>query len=267
VVRNAAAALSAAAAEGLQARGVGVSAGERRLVEDLSIQFGAGEFVAVLGRNGSGKTLTLHTLAGLRPPATGSVWFHGRPIEEPRRRVIARSLGLLAQDREEGLTTTVIESVLIGRHPHLSLLQWESAADHHIAERALQRVELVGFTDRSTDTLSGGEQRRAAIAALLTQEPQFYLLDEPTNHLDPHHQIAVLGLFAQLARAGNTIIASLHDPTLAARFATQALLLHGDGRWSAGPVERELTARALGELYLTPIVELESHGHRVFVSG
>jgi iron complex transport system ATP-binding protein len=126
---------------------------------------------------------------------------------------------------------------------------------------------MLGCATRRTDTLSGGEQRRVAVAALLAQQPGIFLLDEPTNHLDPHHQLVVLGLFRELARAGRTVITTLHDPTLAARFADRVLLLFGDGRWAAGPVASTLTAAALSELYLAPIIELGQDGRRVFVSA
>jgi len=119
---------------------------------------------------------------------------------------------------------------------------------------------------RRTDTLSGGEQRRVAVAALLAQQPAVFLLDEPTNHLDPHHQLVVLGLFRELARAGRTVITTLHDPTLAARFADRVLLLHGDGRWTLGPVGEALTEASLSDLYLAPMMELDKDGRRVFVS-
>jgi iron complex transport system ATP-binding protein len=87
------------------------------------------------------------------------------------------------------------------------------------------------------------------------------------NHLDPHHQLAVLTLFRQLASAGNTVITTLHDPTLAARFADRVLLLFGDGRWSLGPVATALTAATLSELYLAPMLELGADGRRVFVTA
>jgi iron complex transport system ATP-binding protein len=251
----------------LEARSLVIRAGERRLVSELTLEFAAGEFIVVLGLNGSGKTLTLHTLAGLRAAAEGSVWLAGTPIERLARRAIARRLGVLTQDTEEGFTTSVLESVLISRHPHLKPLEWEGADDRRIAASALERVGLAELAHRGTDTLSGGERRRAAIAALLAQDPQILLLDEPTNHLDPHHQLAVLELFHGLARAGRTVVATLHDATLAARFADRALLLFGDGRWRAGAAAELLNAKLLGELYLTPMLELEVQGRKVFVSA
>lgn len=250
----------------LAAVGLAVRAGTRELLRDLTAAFTRAELVAILGRNGSGKTLTLHTLAGLRPAAAGEVRLGGTPIGQLARREVALRLGVLTQDLEEAFVTTALESVLIGRHPHLKLWQWESAQDERLSREALAAVDLGEFAARRTNTLSGGEQRRVALAALLAQQPQVFLLDEPTNHLDPHHQLAVLRLFAALSRAGRTVITTLHDPTLAARFADRVLLLFGDGRWSLGPA-RELSAAALSELYLAPMIELSQDGRRVFVSA
>ncbi|HEX5459798.1 MAG TPA: ABC transporter ATP-binding protein [Steroidobacteraceae bacterium] len=251
----------------LAARNVEVSVGSRRLVTGLSLEFRPGEFVAVLGRNGSGKTLTLHTLAGLRRPQAGEVLLDGQAMESLSRRTVALRLGLLAQDVEESFVTTALEAVLVGRHPHLKLWQWESAEDERIARTALAAVDLDDFAGRRTDTLSGGELRRVAVAALLAQEPAVFLLDEPSNHLDPAHQLGTLGLFRELCASGKTVIATLHDPTVAARFADRVVLLHGDGRWAAGAAAELLTAETLSELYLSPMLELEKDGRRIFVNA
>ena len=254
-------------APGLAAADVRISVAARELVRGLSVQFAPGEVVAILGRNGSGKTLTLHTLAGLRMPDGGEVLLDGTPIPELSRRAVALRLGLLPQDLEDAFVTSALAMVLIGRHPHLSLWQWETAADEQLAREALAAVDMAAFAERRTDTLSGGEQRRVAVAALLAQQPATFLLDEPTNHLDPHHQLAVLKLFRRLADSGSTIITTLHDPTLAARFADRVLLLHGDGRWTLGPVSTALTTQTLSDLYLTPMLELGDNGRRVFVTA
>ena len=255
------------ARRGLAAAGVSIRAGERELVRELSVEFVPGEVLVILGRNGSGKTLTLHTLAGLRAPAAGGVVLDGAPLTQLSRRAVALRLGLLPQDLEDSFVNTALETVLIGRHPHLALWQWETAEDERLAREALAAVDLAGCAGRRTDTLSGGEQRRVAVAALLAQQPAIFLLDEPTNHLDPHHQLAVLTLFRALADAGRTVVTTLHDPTLAARFADRVLLLFGDGRWSLGPVATTLTAASLSELYAAPMIELGRDGRRVFVSA
>jgi iron complex transport system ATP-binding protein len=250
----------------LSADAIDVLAGRRALVEGLTLEAQAGEIVAVLGRNGTGKTLTLHTLAGLRPPRSGSVRAGAAPIGALPRRSVARHIGVLFQDLDIGLSSTAFDAVLLGRYPHLAAWQWETDADRRIAREALERVGLAALASRQMNTLSGGEQRRVALAALLAQSPQVFALDEPTNHLDPHHQLAVFRVLRELAGSGRTVIATLHDPTLAARFADRALLLYGDGRWKLGPVGEVLTEEILSELYLTPFACGTVRGHRVFVS-
>jgi iron complex transport system ATP-binding protein len=253
-------------AAALSIRGLDVAAGNRTLVRGLTLDVRAGEIIAVLGRNGAGKTLTLHTFAGLRAFAAGNVCVAGQPIRPLSRRALARNIGMLFQDIDVGLSTTALDAVLIGRYPHLAPWQWQSESDRGIAREALERVGLQGFENRETESLSGGEQRRLALATLLAQEPRVFVLDEPTNHLDPHHQIAVFKLLRELADAGRSIIATVHDPTLASRYADRALLLFGDGRWLAGTARETLTGRNLSELYMTPLVEESVRGRRVFVT-
>lgn len=249
----------------LTTRALTIAAGTRVLVRHLSLSVQRGEFLAVLGRNGCGKSLTLHALAGLAPPQSGQVLLYGRELGTLSRREIACTLGLLPQDREESLALTALESVLIGRHPHLQFWQREGAQDLAIARAALERFGLADCAMRLVTTLSGGEQRRAAMAALLAQAPQIYLLDEPSNHLDPHHQIEILSLFRNLCTAGASIIATLHDPTLAERFADRALLLYGDGRYRLGAAAEVLNSQTLSELYLTPMQAFGDAPRRAFI--
>ncbi|MFI4914603.1 MAG: ABC transporter ATP-binding protein, partial [Steroidobacterales bacterium] len=211
--------------------------------------------------------LTLHALAGLGAAAGGTVWLGPHAMRSLKRRQVARWLGLLPQDREEALSFTALESALIGRHPHLRFWQREGPLDLQVARQALAHLRLEQCANRLLATLSGGEQRRAAMAALLAQQPRVYLLDEPTNHLDPHHQIEVLELFRTQCAAGAAVIATLHDPTLAERYADRALLLHGDGGWRLGGTAEVLTAAELSALYLTPISEVAANGRRAFIAA
>jgi iron complex transport system ATP-binding protein len=244
---------------------LGVGAGKRTLLTELSFELRAGEFIAVLGRNGCGKSLTLHTLAGLRPAASGTVALEGRGLSQLRRTDIARRLAFLPQDREDSLPLSVFEAALLGRHPHIGWLRSESASDVQIVNEALARMDVDGIAARALATLSGGEQRRAAMAGLLAQQPQVFLLDEPTNHLDPHHQVDVLLAFRERCATGAGVIATLHDPALAERCADRVLMMYGDGRWRLGPTAGLLNAAELSLLYATPMNELSGGGRRAFI--
>ena len=162
--------------------GLTVTVPGRTLVEDLQLSVDGGDFLAVLGQNGAGKSLTLLTLAGLREFDQGEILLLGESLETSRRQDIARALALLPQYTEDVFPTTVLDTALIGRHPHIGRLQWESLEDRNIAQHALQKMDLGSMQDRDVATLSGGERRRLAIAQTLTQTPAVYLLDEPTNH-------------------------------------------------------------------------------------
>jgi len=249
----------------LECRQLCIEVAGRRLVDGLSFSVGAGEFVALLGENGTGKTLTLHTLAGLRAPAAGTVSVLGQELPQWPRRELARRLALLSQTNEDPFPSTVLETAAIGRHPHIEFWRWESMEDLRIARDALAAVDLASLEARDVQTLSGGERRRLALATVLAQNTQIYLLDEPTNHLDPHHQLDALRLFRQQANLSRAVIASLHDATLAAQFADRALLLFGDGSWLYGSSAEVLTGAHLSRLYRTPIGEVEYRGRRVFV--
>jgi iron complex transport system ATP-binding protein len=244
-----------------------VSVAERTLVRDLTLSIPPGSVTCVLGCNGAGKTLTLHTLAGVRAPQSGHVSIHDREIVTWPRKELARELGLLTQTTDDPFPSTVLESVLIGRHPHIGFWQWESERDRGIARAALASVDLNDFDSRDVATLSGGERRRVAIAALLAQDPKVMVLDEPINHLDPHHQIDVLQLLRDKAAQGCTIVMSLHDAGLATRFADYALLLYGNGEWSFGTATEVLTEATMSRLYGLRVQEVRWSGGRTFVTG
>jgi iron complex transport system ATP-binding protein len=213
----------------LETRGLRVSVPGRVLIDDLNVTIRAGEFVALLGGNGTGKSLLLRTLAGLRPATAGAVLLDGRAIEALPRRQVATRLGFLPQDPDAPPQGSLRESVLLGRFAHLGLWDVAGADDAARVARALAATGLESFAGRELASLSGGEQRRAAIARLLVQAPSIYLLDEPTNHLDPAQQLGILERLRALTRAGAAVIASLHEPNLALRFADRACTLASDG--------------------------------------
>jgi iron complex transport system ATP-binding protein len=252
----------------LEARGLDVRIAGKQVCRGLDFGLAAGECIGLLGGNGVGKTTLLHTLAGLRAPAAGEVRLDGAPLTGQPRRRVAQKLGLLMQQPEDSLPATVLETALIGRHPHLDFWRWESHADVAIARRALKSTGLEGLEQRVQTALSGGERRRLDIATVLTQDPQVFLLDEPAHQLDLQHQMALLGLLRRLAEEqGRAVLMSLHDINLAARFCTRILMLFGEGEALFDASERALTAENLTRLYHTPVAVLPWAGGRAFLAG
>jgi iron complex transport system ATP-binding protein len=254
-----------AAAARLSCRGLALAVPKRTLCTGLDLDVAAGECWAIVGPNGAGKTTLLAALAGLRSPAAGTIAYDGMPLAALTPRERARRRGWLPQDSVDYFPATVLETVLVGRHPHLARWQWETAADVERGRGALAAVGLAGFDARQVASLSGGERRRVALAALLAQDPDLILLDEPSSHLDLAHQIAVLDALVRLARErGKAIVMVLHDLHLALRYADHAIAL-GGGRATAGPAGAILDAQALSALFGHPLLALGHGGTRTLV--
>jgi iron complex transport system ATP-binding protein len=238
----------------LATHGLTVSVGGRLVCRGLELEIASGSRWAVLGVNGVGKTTLMTTLAGLRAPEAGTILVDGAPLAAMTPRDRALRLGFMTQEDSFHISdpeTTVLEVALLGRLPHLGWWQPESAHDVELARTALEAVGIAELSARRTATLSGGERRRLALAALLAQEVPLCLLDEPTSHLDIHQQIALLELLN--GWDGRTLVTTLHDVNLAARYCSHALLLFGDGAWCAGPIADMLSAEVLTRLYCHPI--------------
>ncbi len=251
----------------LQTQSLSVNIAGTAVCENLQLELQAGEVWGILGRNGVGKTTLLHTLAGLRPPAKGQILLGQQNIQQLPRKAIAQKLGLLLQHTEDSFPASVLETVLSGRHPHISNWQWESRADHDIALQALKQVEMQAFAQRPIDELSGGERQRVSIATLLTQNPDIYLLDEPNSHLDLKYQIQLLNTLTKKAKAEHkAIIMTLHDPNLALRYCDKVLLLTGDGKTLSGPTKKQLNEENLMTLYDYPIIQIKSAEHTAFIA-
>ncbi|MDE2080490.1 MAG: ABC transporter ATP-binding protein [Burkholderiales bacterium] len=253
----------------LQARGLALQAGPRRLLQGLDLQLERGQVWALLGPNGSGKTTLLHALAGLGPVAAGEVQVGGRPIAAWPAGALACWRGLLPQTLHDAFSARVIELVLQGRHPHLSRWAWEGAEDRAAALAALRAVELEGLAGRDVTTLSGGERQRVAIAALLAQDPLLLLLDEPVAHLDLRHQVTLLQHLRRLAaEQGKAVLLSIHDLNLAHRYCTHALVLAGDGgRPLPGAVDAAMAEAPLGAAFGHPVRRVALADRVVFVAG
>ena len=246
---------------------VGAGRTARTLVRDAGFAVGRGEVWCLIGPNGVGKTTLLHALAGLRAVQAGEVRLDGRPLAAWPLAEAARRRGFLPQAVHDAFSASVLEVVMMGRHPYLQRWQWEGEGDREAALSALAAVDLDGFAQRDVLTLSGGERQRVAVAALLAQDAPLYLLDEPLTHLDLHHQVQVMRHLGALAATRNgAILMSIHDLNLAVRFASHALVFMPGGRLRQGPVEQVMTEPVLHEAFGHRIIRVEAAGQTLFVA-
>jgi len=250
----------------LETSALNLSIGDTQICEDLNIDCEAGDVWGVLGRNGKGKTTLLHTLAGLRPANSGEILLNQKNIKDLTRKQIAQQLGVLLQHHEDSFPSTVLETVITGRHPHIQQWQWESKTDWDIARKALETVQLTHLAERQINQLSGGERQRVSIATLITQNPDVLLLDEPNSHLDLKYQIQLLTHLCEQAKSKQQcILMTLHDLNLAVRYCNKVILLMGEGKTITGDTTQLLTEENLSQLYEYPITRLNSNGLSAFL--
>ena len=230
-------------------RRVTVHLGGRPVVDRVDAVVEGGEWVALIGPNGAGKTTLLRAIARLVPFA-GDISLDSRPVEELSRSELARLVAVVPQEPSTPPWMTVGEYVLLGRTPHLGPLAKEGAHDREAAARALGRLDLLPFVQRRLGTLSGGEKQRVVVARALAQEAPIVLLDEPTAALDIGHQQQALDLLDVLRQeSGLTLVAAMHDLTLAAQYADRMLLLDGGRVVADGTPVDVLTEARIAEHY------------------
>lgn len=206
------------------------------LVKNVSAEVDAGEFIGLVGPNGAGKTCLLKTIAGLLNPVGGHIALAGKPLQNISAKERAKHIAYLAQNRAMAWPLTVHELVSLGRAPFRSSLGRFSEADDEAIDTALQTAQCWNLRHRTFDKLSGGEQMRVHLARAFAVEAPLLLADEPTTALDPYYQISVLTELRAYADNGRTVLASLHDLTLAKQFCTRIWVIDdGKLRLDAAP--------------------------------
>ena len=230
----------------LELRDIVWAAGFRKIIKNVSLRVEPGEFLGLIGPNGSGKTSLMSVLAGIRPPDQGHAMLAGQDMKKHGRRKLARQIGFVEQQADTTDRLTAREAVALGRTPYLSMLSPWSERDDAIVNRALGDVDMIHLADRFWHTLSGGEKQRVHIARALAQEPKFLLLDEPTNHLDIRHQLGLLELVRELP---GTVGAALHDLNHAAMYCDRiAMMRDGELVGIGGPADI-LTSENLRDVF------------------
>ena len=237
-------------------------------LRDISVSVAPGSFTGLLGPNGCGKTTLLKLLSGVLKPELGSVRLGDREMRLLSPRAVAQQIAVVPQETHPAFDFTVMEMVLMGRHPHLGAFQLEGPSDLAIARESLIATGTAHLAGRAYMTLSGGEKQRVVIASALAQKPKVLLLDEPTASLDLGYQLEIAALLKQLNRErGVTMVLATHDLNLAASVCDTLVLVREGRVLMQGPTNDVLTSTTVQQLYgvIADVTFHERAGHMTVI--
>lgn len=237
----------------LSCRGLACEIGDRTILSGIDLDIPRGSMVALVGRNGSGKSTLIRSLIGLRRAVAGQVHLDGTDLRSLSPRQRATRLAYVGQEEGPPEDLLVGEMVAMGRIPHRPPWALDETAERPLVLGALEAVGLEDMVDRPCQHMSGGERRRAMLARGIAQGSDLLVLDEPTNHLDVHHQIQLMETIRGL---GRTVLAAVHDLTLAAARFDRVAVLHNGGLFAAGTPGDVLDPATIKEVFEVDAAQL-----------
>jgi len=234
----------------METQGLAVGYGTRTVVADINQEMLKGQFVCLLGPNGSGKTTILRSLSRLLSPLKGAIYLDGRMLCDLAPHELARSLAVVLTERLSPGLVTAFEFVAMGRYPYTDFLGRLSEQDVEKIQESLRLVNATDIADRYFNELSDGERQKVLVARALAQEPEVIILDEPTVHLDLKHRIEIMSILRDFCRKKEiTVIVSLHDVDLALKISEIVVLVKDGAIMAWGPPDEVLKEGTVARLY------------------
>ena len=237
--------------------------GSRTLIENASARFKRGEMVALLGRNGTGKSTLLKAMAALGKLQRGTIAIDGKSLAEHDSRSLSHQLAFVNTERVMVESLSAYDCVAIGRSPYTNWSGHLSSKDHDIVARSLAIAGIEHLAMRNVDTLSDGEAQRVMIARALAQDTPAILLDEPTSYLDMPNRYELCTLLGRLAHdEGKLIIFSTHELDIALSLADSIALIDSP-KLVHLPTEEMLLSGNIERLFSSPYATFDAKARSI----
>ncbi|NMC58622.1 MAG: ABC transporter ATP-binding protein [Candidatus Methanofastidiosa archaeon] len=224
--------------------------GTAKIFDGITFSMKEGDIFCILGSNGTGKSTLIKCIANLLKLKKGNIILNNRSIYSLKKEDVAKEMGYIPQMHNSTFPFSVLDVVLMGRSPHLSLMSSPSEKDYKIAEDAIKTLGISHLTKKPYTEISGGERQRVTIARALAQQPKILLLDEPTLHLDINHQLDILEMTKKLAKNNKIIVILVsHDINLSSRYSDKLILLQSGKICAIGKPEDVITKENMRNIY------------------
>ena len=234
---------------------------------NVNFQLEKGEILTILGANGAGKSTLLNCLANLLEPYSGKILVEGMPIHELSLKKAAQLIGYVPQNHAPVYDYSVRDFIVMGRAPHLGMLEKPSKEDYAIVDDVIRELGIEKLSQKAYTQISGGERQQALIGRAIAQRPEIIMFDEPTNHLDYGNQLRMVHKIKNLSQKGYTVIMTTHMPDHAMLTGGKTAVLNRDGTLKVGKTEEVITEETLENLYQvkTRIIYIPEIGRKVCV--
>ena len=251
----------------LKIDGVDFSYSSTPVLHDITVELNGPKFVSILGPNGVGKSTLIHCINKILSPTKGTVFIDGEDVKEKSLKELAKIIGYVPYSANDTFPLTVVDTVLMGRHPHS---KWNSLdKDLDVVYDTLKMLGISHLAMRPFNELSAGQHQKVMLARGLVQEPKILLLDEPTSNLDVRHQLDVTQMLKDLSVEKSILVIMIsHDINIAAKYADEIIMMHDGSIYVTGTPQEVITEENMETVYgvKTEIIDDDGRPHVILKS-
>lgn len=238
----------------------------KKILKNISLELEKGDFVSIIGPNGSGKTTFLKNCLSLYHIPSNTIFIKGKDITKYNNSELSKIIAYIPQDTNITYNLSVEDIVLMGRIPYLNFFENYSSNDYKIAKKSMTDMNIYHLKDLNIMNLSGGERQKVFIAKALCQQAELILLDEPISELDISNQINTMKLLSSLNKTHNiTILCVLHDINIALNFSKRICVLKNGQITTNNSTDAIINSNILNSTFNIDI-ELLKHNNKFFIA-